>query len=167
MTALPVEPQTMADVERAREAHRRLWAAADHTSLLKLAVQQIDEAPIQEDPAPDLVAPDDDAPLQNAIPRVTIERIAREVERFYGVARADLVSVRRRAKFVRARHVVMYLARTMTTRSMPDIGARMGRRDHTTIMHGVRKIEGLIEVDAKVAADIETLRARILGGVTP
>ena len=72
--------------------------------------------------------------------RVKIEDIQRVVARQYNVSRADLLSSRRTANVVRPRQVAMYLAKTLTLRSLPEIGRRFGGRDHTTVLHAVRKI---------------------------
>ena len=77
--------------------------------------------------------------------RVKIEDIQRVVARQYNVSRADLLSSRRTANVVRPRQVAMYLAKTLTLRSLPEIGRRFGGRDHTTVLHAVRKIENLVE----------------------
>ena len=76
--------------------------------------------------------------------RVKIEDIQRVVARQYNVSRADLLSSRRTANVVRPRQIAMYLAKTLTLRSLPEIGRRFGGRDHTTVLHAVRKIEGLV-----------------------
>ena len=73
--------------------------------------------------------------------RVKIEDIQRVVARQYNVSRSDLLSSRRTANVVRPRQVAMYLAKTLTLRSLPEIGRRFGGRDHTTVLHAVRKIE--------------------------
>ena len=66
------------------------------------------------------------------------------VARQYNVSRSDLLSSRRTANVVRPRQVAMYLAKTLTLRSLPEIGRRFGGRDHTTVLHAVRKIEALV-----------------------
>ena len=81
--------------------------------------------------------------------RVKIEEIQRIVARQYNVSRADLLSSRRTANVVRPRQVAMYLAKTLTLRSLPEIGRRFGGRDHTTVLHAVRKIEGLVGNDGR------------------
>ena len=68
------------------------------------------------------------------------QEIQRMVARQYNVSRADLLSSRRTANVVRPRQVAMYLAKTLTLRSLPEIGRRFGGRDHTTVLHAVRKI---------------------------
>jgi chromosomal replication initiator protein len=90
--------------------------------------------------------------------RVKIEDIQRTVARQYNVSRADLLSSRRTANVVRPRQIAMYLAKTLTLRSLPEIGRRFGGRDHTTVLHAVRKIEGLVDSDAALAEEIELLK---------
>jgi chromosomal replication initiator protein len=77
------------------------------------------------------------------------------------VSRADLLSSRRTANVVRPRQVAMYLAKTLTLRSLPEIGRRFGGRDHTTVLHAVRKIEGLVGNDAMLADEIEVLKRQL------
>ncbi len=93
--------------------------------------------------------------------RVKIEDIQRIVARQYNVSRADLLSSRRTANIVRPRQVAMYLAKTLTLRSLPEIGRRFGGRDHTTVLHAVRKIEGLVGNDAMLADEIELLKRQL------
>jgi len=90
--------------------------------------------------------------------RVRIEDIQRVVARQYNVSRADLLSSRRTANVVRPRQVAMYLAKILTLRSLPEIGRRFGGRDHTTVLHAVRKIETLAGNDSALADEIETLK---------
>ena len=93
--------------------------------------------------------------------RVKIEDIQRIVARQYNVSRADLLSSRRTANVVRPRQVAMYLAKTLTLRSLPEIGRRFGGRDHTTVLHAVRKIEGLVGNDMALAEEIEILKRQL------
>jgi chromosomal replication initiator protein len=90
--------------------------------------------------------------------RVKIEDIQRVVARQYNVSRADLLSSRRTANVVRPRQIAMYLAKTLTLRSLPEIGRRFGGRDHTTVLHAVRKIENLVDNDTLLAEEIELLK---------
>jgi chromosomal replication initiator protein len=90
--------------------------------------------------------------------RVKIEDIQRTVARQYNVSRSDLLSSRRTANVVRPRQIAMYLAKTLTLRSLPEIGRRFGGRDHTTVLHAVRKIEGLVDTDSALAEEIEILK---------
>jgi len=93
--------------------------------------------------------------------RVRIEDIQRVVARQYNVSRADLLSSRRTANVVRPRQVAMYLAKVLTLRSLPEIGRRFGGRDHTTVLHAVRKIENLASNDTALAEEIEALKRQL------
>ena len=90
--------------------------------------------------------------------RVKIEDIQRVVARQYNVSRSDLLSSRRTANVVRPRQIAMYLAKTLTLRSLPEIGRRFGGRDHTTVLHAVRKIEGLIAENPILREDVVLLK---------
>jgi chromosomal replication initiator protein len=93
--------------------------------------------------------------------RVKNEDIQRVVARQYNVSRADLLSSRRTANVVRPRQVAMYLAKTLTLRSLPEIGRRFGGRDHTTVLHAVRKIENLVSTDNALAEEVELLKRQL------
>src|SRR5262249_50806368 len=93
--------------------------------------------------------------------RGKIEDIQRIVARQYNGSRADLLSSRRTANVVRPRQVAMYLAKTLTLRSLPEIGRRFGGRDHTTVLHAVRKIESLVSTDNALAEEIELLKRQL------
>jgi chromosomal replication initiator protein len=93
--------------------------------------------------------------------RVKIEDIQRVVARQYNVSRSDLLSSRRTANVVRPRQVAMYLAKTLTLRSLPEIGRRFGGRDHTTVLHAVRKIEALVSKDTTLADEVELLKRQL------
>jgi chromosomal replication initiator protein len=93
--------------------------------------------------------------------KVKIEDIQRIVARHYNVSRGDLLSSRRTANVVRPRQVAMYLAKTLTLRSLPEIGRRFGGRDHTTVLHAVRKIETLVGADTALAEEIEALKRQL------
>jgi chromosomal replication initiator protein len=93
--------------------------------------------------------------------RVRIEDIQRVVSRHYNVSRQELVSNRRTRVIVKPRQVAMYLAKMLTPRSFPEIGRRFGGRDHTTVLHAVRKIEELISADTKLGHEVELLKRLI------
>ena len=93
--------------------------------------------------------------------RVRIEDIQRIVARHYNVSKSELLSNRRTRTIVKPRQVAMYLAKVLTPRSLPEIGRRFGGRDHTTVLHAVRKIEGLTGSDVKLAQEIELLKRLI------
>ena len=100
--------------------------------------------------------------IRNGEPkRVRVEDIQRVVSRHYNVPRSDLLSNRRTRIIVRPRQVAMYLAKMMTPRSLPEIGRRFGGRDHTTVLHAVRKIEGQMGTDAKLSQEMELLKRLI------
>ncbi|MBD3676985.1 MAG: chromosomal replication initiator protein DnaA [Rhodobacteraceae bacterium] len=90
--------------------------------------------------------------------KVTVEEIQRRVSEHYNIRLSDLIGPKRVRTIARPRQVAMYLAKQLTSRSLPEIGRRFGGRDHTTVMHGVRKIEELRGEDSQIAEDIELLR---------
>jgi hypothetical protein len=90
-----------------------------------------------------------------------IDDIIRIVAAFYEKEVDDLISFRRTWPIVRPRQMACYLCKTMTIRSLPEIGRKMGDRDHTTILHAVRKIERLRDTDDRTADEIQLLRIRI------
>jgi chromosomal replication initiator protein len=93
--------------------------------------------------------------------RVKIDDILRVVAKHYGVQRGDLLSSRRNQSIVRPRQIGMYLAKTLTARSLPEIGRRFGGRDHTTVLHAIRKIENLKQQDGTLKDELDSL-ARML-----
>jgi hypothetical protein len=98
----------------------------------------------------------------NPIPMGQVETIQRAViERYPAVTLNDLKSARREAAVVRPRQIAMYLAKELTTRSLPDIGRRFGGRDHTTVLHAVRKIGALVKKDPALAAEIEGIKSSL------
>jgi len=90
--------------------------------------------------------------------RVKIEDIQKLVATHFNVSRADILSSRRTANVVRPRQIAMYLAKVLTLRSLPEIGRRFGGRDHTTVLHAVRKIEALSGTDGTLHEEIELLK---------
>ena len=90
--------------------------------------------------------------------RVTIDEIQKRVAEHYNIRLADMHSARRARAVARPRQVAMYLAKQLTARSLPEIGRKFGGRDHTTVMHAVRKVEELKTVDSSFADDVELLR---------
>ena len=90
--------------------------------------------------------------------RVKIEDIQKLVASHYNVSRADILSSRRTATVVRPRQIAMYLSKALTPRSLPEIGRRFGGRDHTTVLHAVRKIEALCGKETTLAEEVELLK---------
>jgi chromosomal replication initiator protein len=93
--------------------------------------------------------------------RIRIEDIQKVVAGHFNVSKHDLLSARRTRAIVRPRQIAMYLAKTMTPRSFPEIGKRFGGRDHTTVLHAVRKVEELAAADDALAQEIELLKRLI------
>jgi chromosomal replication initiator protein len=94
--------------------------------------------------------------------KIKVGHIQGAVARHFNVKLSDMCSARRTMDVVEPRQVAMYLAKVMTPRSLPDIGRRFGDRDHTTILHAVRKIAARMAVDDDYRAKVETLRAEIM-----
>lgn len=90
--------------------------------------------------------------------RVTIEEIQRKVAEHWNVRLTDMSSARRARSVARPRQVAMFLAKQLTSRSLPEIGRKFGNRDHTTVMHAVSRVAELIEKDPAFAEDVELLR---------
>lgn len=95
--------------------------------------------------------------------RVTIEEIQKKVAAHFNIRLADMHSARRARNVARPRQIAMYLSKQLTTRSLPEIGRKFGGRDHTTVMHAVRRIEELRRTDANLAEDIDLLRRMLEG----
>ena len=95
--------------------------------------------------------------------KVTIDEIIRKVTDHYGVNLTDMLSARRTRSIARPRQVAMYLSKKLTSKSLPEIGRRFGKRDHTTVIHAVKKIEELQSTDNQIAKDIEVLRRMLEG----
>ena len=90
--------------------------------------------------------------------RVTIDEIQKRVAEHFNIRVADMHSARRARAVARPRQVAMYLAKQLTARSLPEIGRKFGGRDHTTVMHAVKKVEELRATDPAFAEDVELLR---------
>ncbi len=90
--------------------------------------------------------------------RITIEEIQKKVAEHFNIRLADMHSARRARQVARPRQVAMYLAKQLTSRSLPEIGRKFGGRDHTTVMHAVKKVEELRDADSSFDEDIELLR---------
>ena len=95
--------------------------------------------------------------------KVTIDEIQRTVADYYNIRLSEMLSQRRSRNIARPRQVAMYLAKTMTPRSLPEIGRHFGKRDHTTVMHAVKKIEDLRRDDSVLEDDLARLTRQIEG----
>lgn len=143
LTAL--EMKKLDAAERIADANRILSEQIEaNQRLLKLAQEVQDDLDAQE---------------KTNDYRVTIEACIRFVCREYNISRVDLISQRRTAPIVGPRQMAMYLAKTLTLRSLPEVGRRFGGRDHTTVLHAVRKIEGRPQLAAVAAEYADRLRA--------
>lgn len=96
--------------------------------------------------------------LRNSEKRLTIEEIQRKVAEHYNVRLSDMIGPKRLRTIARPRQVAMYLSKQMTQRSLPEIGRRFGGRDHTTIMHGIKRIDELMAADHQLADDVQLLK---------
>ena len=96
--------------------------------------------------------------LRTSEKRLSIEEIQRKVAEHYNVRLSDMIGPKRLRTIARPRQVAMYLCKQLTSRSLPEIGRRFGGRDHTTIMHGIRKIDELMAADSQMADDIRLLK---------
>ena len=90
--------------------------------------------------------------------KITVEEIQRKVSDHYNIRLSDMIGPKRLRSYARPRQMAMYLCKQLTSRSLPEIGRRFGGRDHTTVMHGVRRIEELKQQDVQIAEDLELLR---------
>ncbi len=96
--------------------------------------------------------------LRTSERKVTIEEIIRKVAEHYNLRMTDLISARRARVVARPRQIAMFLSKSLTSKSLPEIGRKFGGRDHTTVIHAVKKIEELKLVDVQVADEVEILR---------
>lgn len=98
---------------------------------------------------------------------VTVGRVINRISEHYGVKVIDILSGRRPARVVIARQIGYFIASELTLQSLPQIAKRFGDRDHTTILHGIRKIARLIEVDSLLRETIDFLKADLIAAFPP
>ncbi|AQR72267.1 chromosomal replication initiation protein DnaA [Sphingomonas sp. LM7] len=101
--------------------------------------------------------------LRSAQRRITIDEIQRAVSSHFEVKQIDLISERRAVAIARPRQIAMYLAKRLTTRSLPEIGRKFGNRDHSTVIHAVRRIEDLRGKDVEIDGAVRTLMRALEG----
>ncbi|MBY0407323.1 MAG: chromosomal replication initiator protein DnaA, partial [Rickettsiales bacterium] len=89
--------------------------------------------------------------------RISIDDIQKQVAAHYNIKVSDMHSARRSRVVARPRQVAMYLSKKLTSKSLPEIGRKFGGKDHTTVMHAVKRIEELMASDSEIANDIELL----------
>jgi chromosomal replication initiator protein len=119
-----------------------------------IAYQQFNKSPITLDLASMVLR---DAAGTADLGRIKIDDILKVVGRHYNVGRTDLLSPRRARAVVVPRQIGMYLAKKLTARSLPEIGRRFGGRDHSTVLHAVRKIDEQMKADDKLAREVAML----------
>jgi hypothetical protein len=110
-------------------------------------------------PAPSMVLAEVVTEIEEGPRKPTIKEIRKCVSKHFNVSMNDLESSRRIAKIVLPRQIGFYLARRLTTQSLPEIGRRFGGKDHTTVLHGSRVIERKISEDPKLAETVAALEA--------
>ena len=96
--------------------------------------------------------------LRQSDRKVTIDEIQRKVAEHYNLRISDLLSPRRARAVARPRQVAMFLSKDLTSKSLPEIGRKFGGRDHTTVIHAVKRVEELKKSDNQIAEDVELLR---------
>ena len=98
----------------------------------------------------------------NQINVITIDKIQNAVSNYFNISLTDMLSQRRSRPLARPRQIAMYLAKQLTTRSLPEIGRRFANRDHTTVIHAVKTIKRLSEKDDEMKRNISHIRGLIL-----
>ena len=92
------------------------------------------------------------------IKNVTIEEIQKRVSEYFNIRQSDMLSTRRSRVVARPRQIAMYLSKICTTKSLPEIGKLFGGRDHTTVIHAVKKVESLYKTDISFSEHIKVLK---------
>jgi chromosomal replication initiator protein len=98
----------------------------------------------------------------NQAKTITVDKIQNTVANFFNIPLAEMLSQRRSRPLARPRQIAMYIAKKMTTRSLPEIGRRFANRDHTTVIHAVKTITRLSEKDDEMKTNIEQIRSLLL-----
>ena len=98
----------------------------------------------------------------NQIRVITVDKIQNVVSNFYNISLSEMLSQRRSRPLARPRQIAMYLAKKMTTRSLPEIGRRFANRDHTTVIHAVKTITRLSEQDDEMKKNISQIKSLLL-----
>lgn len=120
----------------------------------------LEPPPEPEPPEPNLAVAKVVIEIEEGPRKPTIAEIRKCVAKHFNISVNELESSRRIAKIVQPRQICFYLARKLTTRSLPEIGRRLGGKDHTTVLHGSRKIEQRISEDPALAKTIAQLEAQ-------
>ena len=96
---------------------------------------------------------------EEAASKVTVDQIQKKVSDYYKIRFSELIGRRRTSSIVFPRQVAMYLTKMLTALSYPEIGRQFGGRDHTTVIHAVRAVEGFIASDSRIAEDVQLLKS--------
>lgn len=165
-----------AELARLRAAAARAQEKIDAINLARRAERARIDAAMNPPPA---ARPIDSADFHGAMAKAAAAQVARNpflgsareiqaaVALAYGIPLSEINSARRTANVVRPRHIAMYLTKTLTPKSLPEIGRRFGGRDHTTVLHAVKKIGRMMLEDAEFAAPIEKLRDMLSPRILP
>lgn len=122
----------------------------------------IEPPPLPEPPAPpepSIVLADMVTEIEEGPRPVTIREIQKCISKHFNISMAELLASRRLAKIVRPRQIGFYLARKLTSRSLPEIGRRFGGKDHTTVLHACKKVEERMAADPNLARTVAELEA--------
>ncbi len=138
-----------------RELEGAVTKIVAYSRLVQLGYEKITKQ-IAEDALKDLIAPQEDN-------IVTPELILEVVSEHYNISHSDIVSKKRPREIAYPRQIVMYLCRKLTDASLPRIGEILGKRDHTTVLHGYEKINQDIKKDATLKNSIDILTKKIVG----
>ena len=138
--------------------HQARWASRSTIEIAPVEIQE-KPAPIEypkQSAIPAQIARESD-PLLPAAPFPRVKEIQQACCRYFDISMVELVSDRRLASLVKARHVAMYLAKTLTPHSYPEIARRFGGKDHTSVLHAYRKIERILPDSPDLQAAVETI----------
>lgn len=149
--------QRFAAIEQARQAERELREEIIQAAL-KAQWERAARAKLAQSPSHSLTT--DDLKIKR---RIMFREIVLAVSEFYNVSVLDILSPRRQARVVKPRQIICYLAKELTTLSLPQIGNHMAGRDHTTVLHAVRKVTGWVMADRELNDEIEYVRAILCG----
>lgn len=161
----PVRPAPAPELEPELAAPPEADAAQEPATEPTQALAPAPEAEPETQAAgapPEDAASEESTSLDPTPPRLTIYLIAQVTAQHFGVAIEDMLSHRRFQQYVTARQVAMYLAKKLTTRSLPFIGRRLGGRDHTTILHGTRKVPQMMAKSPALKADVLEIEAKLM-----
>ena len=100
--------------------------------------------------------------IYNSTKVITIDKIQNVTSNFFNISLSDMLSPRRSRPLARPRQVAMYLAKKLTSRSLPEIGRKFSNRDHTTVIHAVKTIEKLKESNDELRKNVEELKSLVL-----